>query len=223
MTDKYIYTYEEMCEYLDMLETTHEYYKDFPIDRTPFKEQGFECIHNFCHLECGWVVSFEDCCPYCVHTIVKAFGTRAEKEYFNKVKTLNDEYIIPLSRKDVALDHKKRYKRKGKIRIRRSYDLNSRVSRKGHEKRLKQLHSYGVNICRRTKDKSYQGLFGFTVLGGEEVFSSFYIYLPNVKNFNKNFVCTNEDSLIADINKVTNKYGFTVDETLNDLIIIPVH
>ena len=71
----------------------------------PFYEMGFECIYNFCKTSKGWVASFEDCCPFCVHYLIKNNGSKEDKIIFNKNNTLGKKYHIPLNKKEVAIDN----------------------------------------------------------------------------------------------------------------------
>ena len=102
---------------------------------------GFNCINSFCETSRGWVESFEDCCPYCVHTIVKRYGSKPDKVKFNNIQDLGDKYIIPLTRKDIALDNKR-------IKKNKNTRYKSGVARKDLEAILSMFRRYKINVQR---------------------------------------------------------------------------
>lgn len=103
---KTYYTIEEVHNYLDLIDERRNSKNYILIDRNEFDVFGFKCIYNFCLTEYGWVASFEDCCPYCVHTIINHHGSKEDKLLFNKNHDLGERYNIPITRKEIALKNK---------------------------------------------------------------------------------------------------------------------
>jgi hypothetical protein len=127
-----------------------------------FDTYGFNCIYNYCETSLGWVASFEDCCPFCVHIIIKNHGTKEDKIKFNKNMDLKEDYIIPLTKKDIALDVKRRIKKKSKKKI------NNRIGKMSNQslrKEYKIMKDNNISIVGRTKKNLYKNIFRYIDIG----------------------------------------------------------
>lgn len=226
MKDKIYYKKEEVLRYVH------------PEHQEEFQTFGFNCIWNFCETSNGWVASFEDCCPYCVHIIIKTQGTKEDKEKFNSVHDLGESYDIPLTRKDIALDKKKNLRRKTrsgtkrrKFRGSRKSRLTRVVQREKLENVLKLLRKDGINILRRGKNNIYKNLKGVMLIGefrGNKGLSGSYLYFKDMDfgSFTSFLCISSEDELLKYAIKTITKYnednGTThkVPTCLEDLVLI---
>ena len=168
MSEKIYYTKEEVLETISIWSKKRE----IEIDITPFYELGFECIYNYCKTSKGWVASFEDCCPFCVHYLIKSHGTKEDKIKFNEHSDLGKKYIIPLTRKDIALDNK-RLKKKDK------YNSYTGVSKKYLEKTLKKMKKNGIPTLGRGKKNLFDDVFQYMSM--DDKMSSEMIYVKGLK------------------------------------------
>lgn len=88
--DKMIYTKEEVIRSLACRWAKgHKNSQGITLGEIlePFEESGFLCISNFLKLECGWVISHEEICPFCVDSLVMEFGSDKEKEMLKWVRS----------------------------------------------------------------------------------------------------------------------------------------
>jgi len=189
LKEKEYYTLEEVHEYLNFLDNHRvNVRKDVKINREPFYLFGFKCINNFCLTQKGWVASHEECCPYCVHSIIKNHGSKEDKIKFNNNHDLGNNYIVPVTNKEVALNNKKQVKNKKtdprrNIRERRSRKLARRrgepvyeyITNKELKESLKLIKSSGISIIRRGKKNLWDDIFRYS-LNPEE-----FIYVKGLK------------------------------------------
>lgn len=71
---------------------------------------GFEYIGSFLKLECGWVSSFEEICPFCIYSLVNKHGTKQERLQFNELNNIEKKCWI--SNKEYAMLSKSKRKLK---------------------------------------------------------------------------------------------------------------
>lgn len=164
-----------------------------------FSEQGFNCIYNFCQLEKGWVANIEECCPYCIKSSVENYGSRKEKEFFNKVNTINA--TLPITSKEIAKENKKARTRNKKRVV---YSMSKKMGNNEYKKLIKILKENNVSVLRKTKETIKEGLFKY-ILNNKD----YYIYLPEIKNINNYFIpmVDSEEELLNEINRVLKKQG----------------
>jgi len=210
MNYKTYYTKEEVLQYVK------------PEHQEEFEVFGFNCIRDFCETSKGWVASFEDCCPYCVHTIIKAHGTKEDKEKFNLLHNLGNNYTIPLTRKDIALDN--RLCRKSK---RDKWWKKSGLQRKDLEKILKMFRKHKINVQRIGKHNLYTHLDGVSFYR-DNVTPAQYVYLHGIKLPNSLwFLCvSSEEEVVDHIRDLVSNYNknkgtaHNLPEHYEDLVIL---
>jgi len=171
MPQKEYYTIEEMFEYLDKLDEHRiTVRKESALKRAPFKVLGFQCIYNFCKTSFGWVPSYEECCEYCVHSIIAQHGSREDKIQFNQINTLGKNYIIPITNKEVALSNKRKRSQKNNESKRNGINKNklaktrgqiniNKASTKMQNNTLKEFKKLGIPTLRRTKTTLFHDVF----------------------------------------------------------------
>ena len=174
------------------------------------KNTGFNCIYDFCETGKGWVQSFEDCCPFCVHIIIKNHGTKEDKVLFNQRNTLGDSYIIPLTRKDIALDNKA-----GRPKC----SSRGNFRRKQLQRILKSLRANNICTLRRNKKTLYRGLFGICDMSIRGSMKDYYVYIPNCGKSSPCFsIVTQQGELQGVIQEYKDKVGYTGEVKLVELL-----
>lgn len=189
LKEKEYYTLEEVHEYLDVLDEHFVNKRNRPkVNRETFDVFDFKCIYNFCLTQNGWVASHEDCCPYCVHCIVKYHGSKEDKLKFNKNHDLGNKYYIPITNKEISLENKKnrkykkkdprrniREKRSRKLAIRRGEPVYEHITNKELKEALKLIKSSGISILRRGKRNLWDDIFRYSLNPNE------FIYVKGLK------------------------------------------
>jgi hypothetical protein len=167
-------------EVLDTLDAMSES-RDIEINKTEFNQFGFTCIHNFCFINGKWHPSFEDCCPFCVHVMVRDHGSQEDKIQFNSQQDLGDYYIIPVTKKEQAL-HKKALLKRNKSSKKKADSLA--LIRNDMKKQ-------GIPMIGRGKSNLYNDLFSFSHFMREDNrrnMKQFFIYIPGLGDLDKDSV-----------------------------------
>jgi hypothetical protein len=145
------------------------------INIKPFYIYGFKCIYNYCKTSKGWFSAFEDCCPFCVHQIVEEFGTKEDKILFNKNHDLDEDYNIPLNKKDISEDRKRKRKIK-KVSVR------DKLTNKELSETLKILKDKKINILRRGKSNLFDDIYRYCFMRDTISFEfEKYVYIKGYK------------------------------------------
>jgi hypothetical protein len=203
--DKIYYTEKEVL--LSIKEWLEKNNKE--IDITPFYEMGFKCIYNFCETTKGWVASFEDCCPFCVHYLIESLGSKEDKVKFNKNNRLGKKYNIPLTKKEISLNNKlKKKSKKSNFNKNRKIDY---VSRKTLETTLKDMKSIGIPIFGRGKKNLFDDIFQYMNVSSIEDSGMMYVKGLKAQDF---IQCLSEDEIndakIKEIKDQNKKYNLNI-------------
>ncbi|WP_425263083.1 hypothetical protein [Vibrio owensii] len=223
MSDRSYLTLDQVHEELDRADMHRLNRGAPPANREMFEHFGFSCIYNFCKVSKGWVRSFEDCCPNCVASIVKNYGSQADKEHFNAVQTLGDSYIIPITKKELAIANKRKYKRTRKTRVKmKRKGARKRLQRKpnkDHQEFLKRLRKANVPILRRTKSKAKNDLVMVSPsreLSKKMGCPSFgaYVYVKGVLPQSGYLHVSSESGLKGHVDRIAKKHGVNAPESI---------
>lgn len=177
------------------------------ISKEIIKVGGFDCIWIFCKLERGWVASFEDCCYFCVKSIVESEGGIHDKKKFNQINNQDPEPIADTRKLVSAL--KKNRKKQKKRNYQESYKNELKISNKEFFAAIKKLKENGICTLRRTKKNLYRDLFGFIDIRNGFTLDVTYLYVPGVTHNAYYQIVESDDEILDYFNKENDNIKLT--------------